>query len=506
MAITLTIGGADFKPQYKTNSARIIDTLQHRGNTMTLQITKKGAESAPSEGSEIIFKDGARFLFGGFISRVEPIETGIGELFVYQVEATDYTYILINKNAQSTYASQTLAAIVSDLISTYVDSGYGLTTVGVETGPTIDSIAFNHITLRKAFEKLAKVTGYEWSIDYEKDIQFKATDSVAAPEEITDTSSNHESLSIKTDLSQVRNSITVRGGQEETSTYYEQEIEADGTAREWILQQKPTDIQHIKETDVAQNFGEDPDDEETSNDYMYNKAEKYVRVVDADPTPSSGTILKVSYKYNVPVIVLLQNSASKAAMAALEGGDGLHDFTIVEQSIKSKAEARQRALKELGQYANPIITGHFQTRTGLLTAESFFEAGQEVTINSPSWGISTNTKYLIQEVITTLVEDGSTIEYNYLVRFGGRLLNATSFLESLAGQEDPLLATEEVNKIQAITEEVKIAETIERDANLQTISESVTVAENVSKVNQTPPFEYGPAGSPQAVWNRSEWG
>ena len=272
------------------------------------------------------------------------------------------------------------------------------------------------------------------------------------------------------------------------------------------MREKPTALEFIKEDAVTQTVGEDPDEDETGNDYMYNKAEKYVRVVDADPTPADGVEIEVSYKYDIPVIVLLQNASSIAAMVALEGGDGVHDFTIVEQSIKSKNEARQRALKELEQYANPLITGHFKTRTGLLLAASFFEAGQDLVVNSPSWGISIDTNYLIQEVITTLLEDGSNIEYNYLIRFGGRLLNATSFLESLAGQEDPLLATEEIDTIKAITEEMSVAELIERDSLLKLVDETMTVAEVINDLNQTPPFEYGPAGSPQGKWNTSEWG
>jgi len=505
MAITLTVGGTDFKPQYKTNSAKITENLQNRGNTMSLQIIKKSSDSAPEEGKEIIFKDGARYLFGGFISRVEPTEIGVGDLITYFVEATDYTYIIINKNAQKTYTSQTLNAIVADLLSTYVDSGYGLTMTGVDTGPTIDSISFNHITLRKAFEKLGKITGYEWWIDYQKDINFKTKSSVSAPESITDSSKNHESLNIKTDVSQVRNSIIVRGGKEETSTYFSQTIEADGVAREWQLREKPTAIEYIKEATVAQNFGEDPTDEETGNDYMFKKAEKYVRVVTADPTPVAGTDIEVSYKYQIPVIVLLQSASSIIAMTALEGGDGLHEYTIIESSIKSKAEARQRALKELAEYANPIVTGQFKTRTGLLTSGSIFQPGQELTINSPSWGISTDTKYLIQEVIITLVEDGTNIEYNYNIRFGGRLLDAASFLESLASKEDPIFATEEIDTIKAITEEMSIAETIERDSLLKSITESATIAESISKVNNTPPFQWGPGGSPQFVWGASEW-
>ena len=105
----------------------------------------------PQEGQEIIFKDGSRFLFAGFISRISPVEVGEGELFIYRIEATDYTYVLLNKNAQKSYENRTLKYIVEDLISTYVDSGYSITTTNVDTGPTIDTIAFDHINLKKCY-------------------------------------------------------------------------------------------------------------------------------------------------------------------------------------------------------------------------------------------------------------------------------------------------------------------------------------------------------------------
>ena len=105
-----------------------------------------------------------------------------------------------------------------------------------------------------------------------------------------------------------------------------------------------------------------------------------------------------------------------------------------------------------------------------------------------------------------MVEDGATIEYNYIVRFGGRLLDVASFIESIAGKEDPVFATEEIDTIKAISEEINITETITRDPLTKNITETATVSEVISKVNITPPFEYGPAGSPQGKWNKSEWG
>lgn len=508
MALTLTIGAVDFLPQYKTGSARIVENLQSRANTMTLEITKKSGEDTPQEGKEIVFKDGARFLFGGFITRVDSREVGKGEMFVYTVEATDYTYILINKNAQRSYESRTLQYIVQDLVDEYVDSGYALTYSNVSVGPTVETISFNHITLRKAFEKLADRTGYEWWVGYDKDIHFRKVTTQAAPETITESSANHSDFSIDYDASQVRNSIVVRGGKEESASAYAQVIEADGVANEWLLRNKPTEVSDI-EVDTGGGyssvaFGEDPIDEESGNAYMYNKEEKYVRVTGS--TPASGVLIRVTYKYETPVIVLLENAGSILAMAALEGGDGKHSYTITDSSIKSKDEARQRALEELAQYGNPLVKGRVITRTGLLTSGSYFSPGQSLTINMSTWGITTDTEYTIQEVITTLVEDGSTIEYTYNVRFGGRLLGASSFLESLAAKEDPVFATEEIDTIKAITEDVTITEQIERDSLLKEVAEEATIGESISKVNNTPPFQYGAGGSPQGVWGVSEWG
>ena len=48
--------------------------------------------------------------------------------------------------------SETLHYIVTDLLATYVHAGYGLTSTNVLTGPAINTIGFNHISLRSALK------------------------------------------------------------------------------------------------------------------------------------------------------------------------------------------------------------------------------------------------------------------------------------------------------------------------------------------------------------------
>ena len=127
MALTLKIGGVDFLPKYQNGSAKITANIQNQGDILDLTLVVKKGGTLPAIGAEIVFKDGSRFLFGGFISRLDPVEYGIGEMIEYKLEATDYTYLLINKTAQKNYAGMTLQAIVADLVTNNIAAGYAVT-------------------------------------------------------------------------------------------------------------------------------------------------------------------------------------------------------------------------------------------------------------------------------------------------------------------------------------------------------------------------------------------
>ena len=375
-----------------------------------------------------------------------------------------------NKYAQKSYENHTLHYIVTDLLATYVHAGYGLTSTNVLTGPAINTIGFNHISLRKCFEKLSNVTGYIWWIDYQKDLHFVEKTTDVAPESITDSSENFSEIAIALDTSQVRNSVTVRGGREEINNNFEQIILGYGQAREFILREKPKTLTASIELDtgagyVAKTYGVDPIDEEGANYFMFNYQEKYIRVASANPVPAKRPIKsapRIAMKCrSLPVSVT--SLASILAMTALEGGDGVHAYAIHDLSITSKSEARDRALQELAEFANPLLTAVLKTRTGLLQSGSIFKPGQKITVNLPTWGINTDTTYLIKDVQLTMTTDGTTIEYHYRVTFGGRLLGVQEFLHSLAGKEDVRLEAEEVFHLEAVEELLTLAEVITRN-------------------------------------------
>lgn len=489
MAKTLTIAGENFLPQYKTNSAVITEVVQNKANKMSMGINVYPTQAIPREGSELVFKDGSRFLFGGYISKVQRgKDIGIGQLFMCNIEVSDYSWIFNNKIARKSYTNQTLKQIVEDLLDTYVDPTYGFDTTNVATGPTIVSINFDHVSVRKAFEKLQKLTGYIWFVDYEKNLYFQTVSATAADEEITDASENHEDLEITYDTSQVRNSVFVIGstdGEQSANTETET-FEGDGETRAWELESKPSQVSSIKVNTVSKQFSLDVNERDT-DDFVYSYSGQSFRATSGFATPGIGDDIEIIYYPRVPIITKEIDAASVAFFAALDGGDGVYEYTIKENSITTKEEATQRALEELAQYADPLVDGRFTTRTGLLQSGTIFSPGQYLTVNSPVNGIDDDTAFLIQEVRIELHEDGTNTEYVYHVRFGGRKVGITEFLEGLASEEG------EVTNADVVI-------TLETTTDLFVLDEAAPTA-----TIYTPPFKYGGSGSPTGNYGLSEY-
>ena len=496
-------------PQYVTGSLHIKKQLYSKGDVLNIRLVQKSGQTQPQEGQEIILKDGSRYLFGGFVTKIDAQEVGVGQQFQMNVEGTDYTYILSNKVAVRTYTNQTLHYIVNDLISSFIDSGYSITITGVENpGPVIDSVFFNYISVRKCLEKITSLTGYNWWIDYQRNIYFVAPTAISAPESFKDSApGNHSSMSIVFDTTQVRNSIVAKGGQSPASSNATNAYKGDGNARQWFLQGEPTATPTVTVNGVSKTVGVDPTDDETGFNYMYNSDQKYVRASSGTTTLTTSDVISISYPYNYPILIIMEDAVSIAFMKALEGGDGKHQYTVTDNTVKSKDEARAKAATQLQLYSQPLVTGTVKTRTGQLLAGSYFYPGQYVTINSPSWGINSDTSYLIQEVDVTTQEDGTNIEYLYTIIFGGRLQGLQVFLESLADEETLDSTDQSIDTIRAVNEAVTITESISKNAHLQTANETVTVGESISKTNVTPPFKWGPTADPKkGRWVESEWG
>lgn len=490
MALTVTIAGTDVTSQYVTDSFQKTERLQNRSNSASFSIRYKSGATRPVEGSSVLVVDGARKLFAGFVSQLSPTETGVGNVIMYDVEATDYTYVLNNREAQVVYNNKTLKYIAEDLLTRYA-SDHAFDTTNIATGPTIDTVTFDHITLRACFEKLAKITGYVWYIDYDKNVYFNTSPTISAPEDLRDSNTaNHEWVEIKYDTSQVSNVVRVIGSDngEASASQNVQTFTADGETRSWELEDKPDTVIDIKLNGVSQQYSLDLNERDTDV-FVYSFSAQQLRMAASATTPANLDSIEITYIPRVPIIVECRDAASIAFFATLEGGTGEHFKTIRDSSVTSKAEARAVGDSELEEYADALANGRFKTRSTILGAGNIFEPGQALTVNMPSWNLSSDTVFLVQEVVTRVSEGGASVVYNYDVRFGGKVVGIEEFLQSLIAKP--------VDTADSTSGTVK---------TIYGLQDIVTLEDNTpTKTNITPHFEYGPAGSPQGKWNLSEW-
>ena len=81
------------------------------------------------------------------------------------------------------------------------------------------------------------------------------------------------------------------------------------------------------------------------------------------------------------LLVICQDVAAQAALAAAEGGDGIHDATISDGTLTSNAAALARGTAELQLFARP------QVEVTYATHDPRTRSGKPITVNLPSLGM-----------------------------------------------------------------------------------------------------------------------
>ena len=395
-------------------------------------------DSIPLAGQDVlVIRDTtANILFGGIISSVEPIKLATSQIpalrtFAYAVECLDYSRLLNQRLVIETFVSQTAKQIIENIVANFTDSAHGFTTNNVDTGRTISRIVFNYVSVAEAIQDIANLIEFDWFVDDVKDIHFFERRTISAPFNINDTtvasSTGVNNFSLNPDYSQVRNRVWVRGGTQDSDNFT-QEFVTDGEARIWSI--KYADVSSLSLTldtgsgPVAQTVAIDylnPDD--GTFDFLWNSSEKYIRAGDFTPTatPANGNILRATYKFKIPIIVRSDNVSSQAAIAAIEGGDGIYEHIIRDETIDSRDLAMDRAQAETNEFGDVIVTG------GFTTYEHGFDTGQFVNVNVTGY-TAFEGNYQIQRVD---IRPSGAGEIFYNVTFASTLYELKDLLLSL---------------------------------------------------------------------------
>lgn len=447
----VTIDGVDRTTDILVNTLIISDELNDKQNTCNFTLVDRSGNGFPSNDEEIVITlDDGTILFGGYIVGISLSSVKDDGVVMASVECVDYVRLLDRNLVTKAYTDQTDAEIIEDIITTFCP-GFGITTTNVIEGVTIDQINFNYIQPSQALRRIADLTGRNWYIDYSKDIHYFPLTTDPAPFNISSSSSAYFDLNISKDASQIKNRVYVRGGSSlSDSTTHEQK--GDGVKRQFLLPDKPHDVS-VTVNGVSKTLGIKNID--TSGfDYYLNFQEKYVEQDSGAVVLGTGDTLAVTYTYDIPVLVAVEDTASIAS-------NGQKEFAIFDNSIKTQQAARDRASAELTDYANNLIEGSFKTYT------TGFVSGQYITINLSAYGI--NADYIITKVVAISFGAGNYVyeisiasaKTMGIIRFLIELLEANKNLVELNDDEvvDNLLSLTDSLLSDSITDSLTIDST-----------------------------------------------
>lgn len=397
--VTISIAGLDRTSFIVWESLRIENILNKQVDRCSFKIRNFGSKIfKPVIGREVIIIDSGTRVFGGMIIRVE--ENLLTQAIIeYRVECSDYTRLLDQHLVAETYENQTINQIIADFIANWLPTGPTMTQV--DAPELIKYIQFKYEPVSDCLKQLAELVGYDWYIDYFKDIYFKAPTATSAPVDVTDDGGIYVNgtLLIRRDNSQLRNSIIVRGG-EYLGTEFTASVKADGKQMVFNLPYKYTDFKATL-TGNSLNIGLDYINNPDDYDALYNFNEKLLRFKETD-RPSLNATLSFAGKPHLPVIVKMKDQVKiDAVFSAETQGDGKYEYLVIDKAINSKEGARQRALAEIKSYGETLSEGEFESE------QSGFRAGQRVLINSTALGI--NEYFLINRVVAQMKDYDSMI-------------------------------------------------------------------------------------------------
>ncbi len=427
----------------------------------------------PIEGQEVeIKKDGTK-IFNGRITAIQS-EKLSGNDFTFGIECTDWQVDLDKKMAVQTYESKTLYYIVNDLVTKYC-TGFTIANVA-NPGATIDRVQFNYQYISECFEVLAEITGYDWYVDYDKDIHFFPIQTNDAPYELLDADTDFDNLIITPDNTQIANKIWVRGGWYKSANYPQDTITAVAGQEEFPVRYKPHNLTVTVDA-VPKTVGLEFVDDAGGHDFLLNQKEKLLKVDTISMSGAEAVIM--TYKYETPILAMVQSTQSQIILKAAEGGgDGIKEKYLEDNKIETLLQAEEVGNAELLKFAFQLVEGSFTSHL------AGWRTGQRLHIDLTDRNI--DEYYMIREVTIEAIGGNQLI---YHVTFATLKQGFTWLLIKIL---------DDLKKGEIRSDEILY--------ELAVIDTAVAITSDTPTIEQyTPPFQYGPGGSPQGVYNESQY-
>lgn len=473
----LTINGVDRTLDLLSDSLRVEDVLNDRQSTCTLDLMNREGLGWPSNEQEIIITDSlGNRVFGGIIVKVTFLpkgSTGYG-IPAATIECQDYVRLMDKNLVNQVYVGMTDQAIIDDIITSFC-AGSGITTTNVGVSATISQIKFNYVQPSQAFRKITDNTGYNWYIDYFKNLYYFPNSQIAAPFDINTANDDKVfDLSLVLDNSQLRNRVYVRGSTRVSDSFTYLSA-GDGHKTQFVLPNSPSNTSvTVKVNGTTKTLGI-VNTNTSGFDWYLDQTNGYVQQDSGGTVLATTDILEVDYVYDVPIIVVVEDSTSIATY-------GAHEFMIQDKNIKTSQAAIDRGQAELLDYSASLNEGTFSTYTAGL------RSGQIIHITDADYGFSSQA-YVVQKVVCTSIGNGN---FKYDVTLASaKTMGIIRFLIEMLETQQNL---------------VDIADNEVID-NLKTLTDTISESDSISNFTDTPSKNWatGSGDTTDANWDLFQW-
>jgi len=366
MDIKVKVNAVDVTNYVRIDSIEVDGAEGQRVNTCSLIIDDITALVSTLELKEIIITDSGETVryFAGLIANVTNVIDGIS--IVHHCECQDYTMLAETAIVNELYTDQTDKEIIDDM---FTDELSEISTAGItETGIPATSMSFNHKSLRASLDAIAKITGMEWYVDYNKLLHYYAPEEDYASFDLSDDPDNsatypYYDFDYSKDATGIVNRVMVVGAWYKSSDITTT-FAGDGVQELFKLPYtrinapaaNPTLIQVWRNTGIegtpvwtAQTVGLANTEDAAGFNCMFNFGEATLEWAVA---PSKFyDAWKMTYRYAVPIATTVRNQDSYDAYGRW------YDKKIVDKNIRSFEEAEamgRRVLKEQA-WAKQII-------------------------------------------------------------------------------------------------------------------------------------------------------
>lgn len=277
--------------------------------------------------------------------------------------------------------------IIADIGAAFCDGeGIDFATY-VSTGQQLEELNCNFTPANVAINTICNITGRSWYIDPWKNLHYFARSENYSPWDISSTSDNWRSLTVRKSRDKYRNKEYVLGSYGMNPS--EESFYGDGLNRTFTLSHAVYAAPVISINGYAASVG--VLNVATSTKAFYWMKESAVIVQNSSNTALASTdTLKVSYIGLYPVVAIAEDGAEIAARAAIEGNSGKYEAETESNKTYTGLAANQYGASIISKYGRLLDTISFETD------ESGLMAGQLIHISLTDYDIDDD--YYITQV------------------------------------------------------------------------------------------------------------